>query len=500
VLSALFGPVERWGWALERPEPFKPSALRCAPPEPRAGSDYAAAYEDWRGQIEAEEANALALASIDASWSARRPPGDYPLAAVFGGTVTGWHALVTTLGCSILGSGSRLNVVNLSERRVTASLKTLARRCGYRVRIDTVAPDTSSIDVFSFAGQEQLIDFVVDVIHHNAETSAEARADRAVLRSVTDVMTLPPTVVRVQEGLRVLLRESGPPGPDDVLSPDEYQRLSSLVGDQRREHTDIVARASRLEHELSDFIALERSGWHASPEVSPDPDDLRIIEAARTPDRRDFDFSVRILVQALVRRLMSPSPPRFERDVFVIVGADRLSSHLIQSFSDLAEGGSVRLAMIFTHLRDETLDALGSGKAAIVFMRLTDHREAAQASSFIGSEKKFVVSQTTRTRSESYEHSQGRASSKEHGRSDARGPDFGRTLTESGSSSDSINVGSSRGESFSASETDQRVIEPITEPHTFQSLPETGLLIADRDTRVPVFADCDPTLLAIPAY
>ncbi len=133
-------------------------------------------------------------------------------------------------------------------------------------------------------------------------------------------------------------------------------------------------------------------------------------------------------------------------------------------------------------------------------MRLTDHREATQASNFIGTDHKFVVSQTTRTRGESYEQSRGDTASDERGRSDARGPDFGRTLTQSIGHSHSTNVGSSRGENFTASETDQRVLEPIAEPHVLQSLPETGLLLVNLQTRVPVFADCDPTIVTIPAY
>jgi hypothetical protein len=498
ALSALFGPVERWGWALEKPVPFTPSPLRCSPPQPRPGEDYAATYLGWRESIETEEADSWTQASKVASWSARRPDDEYSLAVLFGGTATGWHALLTTLGGSILGSGSRLNVVNLSERAVTPSLKTLARKCGYRVRIDTVAPSKTSFDLLSFVGHGELIDFVIDVIHHEGETTAEAREDRALLRSVAGAMTEPPTSERLWAGLRVLLRESGPPGPGDPLTPAEYQRMSSLFGEQRRQHTDVVARASRLEHELSDFVALERSARHAAPESARDPEDLRILEAARTPDRLDFDFSVRILISAMVRRMMRP-PSTNGRDLYLIVGADRLNRRLIQSLSDLAEEGGARLVMLFAHLRDDALDALGSGNAAIAFMRLTDHREAAQASSFIGEEEKFVISQTTRTRSESYEQSRGRSTSDERGQSGARSSDFSRTLTESVGHSDSTNVGSSRGESFTASETDQRVEEPIAKPHVLQSLPETGLLLVNLQTRAPVFADCDPTIVLRPA-
>lgn len=500
ALGALFSPAERWGWSLDAPREFSPSALRNAPPIPAGGEAYAVTYQRWRERIELEEQVSLAGASTLATWSAQRPAGEYSMAAVFGGTTIGWHALLTTLGGSILGSGSMLTVINLSERAVAASLRTVARQCGYRIRMDTVAPEKSSLDLFAFAGRDQLIDFIVDVLHHDeAQPTGEPREDRALLRAVASALRGEVTCVRLQAALRVLLRESTPPGPGDPLGAEEYQRISVLFGEQRRQYTDVVARGARLEHALEDFVSLERSGRLAAPESARDPEDLRIVEAWRTPNRLDFDLSVRLLIEATLRRLTARVGSGGRRQVYAVVGADRLNRRLIDSLSDLADGGEVALVLLFAHLRDDALDALGSARSAIAFMRLTDHREADQASAFIGTEHRFVVSQTTRTRGENYEYSRGHNTGRERSRSDSRGPDFGRTIGQSVGQSEGTSTTSSRGESFTASETDQRVEEPIAERHVLQSLPETGLLLVDLHTRVPVFADCDPTIVTFPA-
>lgn len=496
ALNALFGPVERWGWELTVPTEAAPSTLRASPPVPRAGEDYAAVYQQWREQIETHEAAELEQASAIATWSARRPQDEYAMAAVFGGTATGWHALVTTLGGSILGARQHLTIVNLSERVVAASLRKLAKPCGYQVRMDTVAPQKCSFDLFSYIGGEQLIDFIVDVLHHDdAEAGGDALEDRAVLRAVRKALGEPLTCERLQAGLRVVLRESAPPGTGDILTADEHQRLSSLFGEERRQRTDVIARAARLESALGDFVTLERSGALAPPERSGHAEDLRIIEALRTPDRLDFDFSVRLLIEAILRRVIRQGTTPHQPSVLIIVGADRLNRRIIGSLSDLAEQRAVRLVLLFAHLRDDALDALGSSKSAVALMRLTDHREAGEASKFIGSEHKFVVSQTTRTRGESYEASRGQTTSQDRGRSQSRGPDFGRTIGESTSQSQGTSSTSSRGETFSASETDQRVFEEKVQPHVLQSLPETGLLFVNLRTRETLFADCDPTLV-----
>ena len=499
ALADLFSPVERWGWTLVVPEEYAPSALRTRPPAPVAGVPYATTFQDWRQRIETEEAVGIENGATVATWSAQRPAQAYSHAVVFGGTVTGWKALLTTLGGSILGSGARLTVVNLSERLVTSPLRNLAKKCGYRVRSDTLEVESSSFDLVSFVGAGQLIDLIVDVIHHDDESTADARADRAVLRKVAEALEPELTSERLKAGLQVTLREISPPGPENPLTVAEYQRLSSLGGAERRDHTDFVQRAADLEHRLEDFVRFERSGRHAPREALHDPEDLRIIEAARTPDRLDFELSVSALIEAVKRRIMRPPAHRTGPEVFVILGADRLKGPLLDTLAGLAEESSLQLVMLFSHLREDSRDALAAGGAAVAFMRLTDPREAEVAAQFIGKDERFVVSQTTRSRSDSYEKSEGRGRGSERGSSDARGIDFGRTLTESVGRSETTSENTSRGESYTASETEQLVEKPYVRQEAIQALAETGLLLVDVQKKETLLVDCDPTIVTEPA-
>ncbi len=103
------------------------------------------------------------------------------------------------------------------------------------------------------------------------------------------------------------------------------------------------------------------------------------------------------------------------------------------------------------------------------------------------------------TRSESYEQARGSSVSKERGSSDSLGPEFSRTIGQSVGRSEGTTSNVSRGESFAASQTEQRVEEPRAKPDVLQSLPATGVLLVDRRSRTPVVADCDPTIVTLPA-
>jgi len=76
------------------------------------------------------------------------------------------------------------------------------------------------------------------------------------------------------------------------------------------------------------------------------------------------------------------------------------------------------LTLLFRHLRDEAaLGLIGGGATA--FMRLGNHREAEQASDFIGRHQKFVLSGWTATRGG--EHTATHGTSESWGSSQSRG-------------------------------------------------------------------------------
>lgn len=493
AVAALFGPEERWGWRLAVSQLAAPEELLKNPPAHVPGEDYQRAYDRWRAEVEVSR-TAQAVAP---SWEAQRPGGDYSMAAVFGGTATGWHALMTTLGGSILGSGSRLTVINLSERPVTRSLRRLAAYYGYGVRADTVTPQKATLDLYGYFGGEGLVDFIIDVLYaEDDEHASDAREDRAVLRRIADQLRGNVTPRRLRAGLRVVLRETERDDDHLRLAEEERLALTAIFGDERRQRTDVIARAARLEDAMRDFVALEDSAALTVPEDEAVPERLRVIEIVRAGTSQDFDWSARLLIQAVLRRLRRIArDPDAARSQMMIIGADRLKRATIDAFSDLAERTGVRVTFMFAHLRGEAMDALGTARTAVAFMRLTDHREATEASNYIGKDEKFVMSQATVSRSENYARQTGTNRTDSRGSSTSVGPDFGRTIGSNTGTSIGSQTSDTRGESITASRTDQRVIEPVVEAHAIQGLPETGVLLVNLETRRPIFTDCDPTLL-----
>ena len=143
---------------------------------------------------------------------------------------------------------------------------------------------------------------------------------------------------------------------------------------------------------------------------------LRIIEVARTKTHYDLDSSRRILVQATLRRLRNGPAQRSPPEEILILGADAMRTASLDAITDLAQSTGVRVTLVFAHLRDDVVDALGAARAAVAFMRLTDPREAAAASGYVGKDEKIVIGQRTLSRSENYARQAGTMTNQASGR------------------------------------------------------------------------------------
>jgi hypothetical protein len=152
--------------------------------------------------------------------------------------------------------------------------------------------------------------------------------------------------------------------------------------------------------------------------------------------------------------------------------------------------------LFFEHLREEAIDLAGSGGAAAAFFALPNHREAAEATAFIGSDYRWVESQRTRSVSETLTRQDGRETST--ARSFTRsigGSSVGDTETTGVSFSESLGKGSE----FSTSE--QRVNEALVEPQVLQGLPKSGLMyveMGDGGRRRVASVDVNPVLALAP--
>jgi hypothetical protein len=488
ALASLFAPTARWGWALDPESGLSAEELERRPPQPVPGEDYAMAYLTWRARI------LHAGKGVAPTWNAARPAFPYSSAAIFGGTLVGWDALVITMGASMLGSGSAVTLINLSERPVTSGIEKLAREWGCAVRADTLAPGRATIDLGAYSRHGDLVDFVLEVRYADRDTGAdhELRDDRAVLRAVAAVLGGHVTARRLRAGLRVILRESERDEDNLLLSLEEQTALATRYGDERRERTDLLQRAARLEAELSEFVAVEESE-PIMPEATTAPGGLRTIEVARTATGYDLEISRRMLVHAVLHRLRNRSgfDAGGPSEDIVILGADALQTATLDALADLAQSTGVRVTLLLTHLRGDALDALGAARAAIAFMRLPDPREAATASGYIGKDEKIVVGQQTLSRSENYSQVVGDQESAARGTSWS----FGAGITSSTTLTAGTQNSETRGETITMSSTDQRVIEELVQPGVIQGLPETGLMLVNLAQRSVVFLDCDPTLV-----
>jgi hypothetical protein len=434
------------------------------------------------------------------AWKSCRPTYPYSSAAVFGGTLTGWDAFTVTFGASTLASGAALTVINLSERQVTGALCKLAKEWGCGVREDMVAPGETTVDLAAYVQADGLVDFILDVLYPEGDSDSvrELREDRTLLRTVAELLKTRITARRLRSGLRVILRESERDNDHLHLSLEERTALAARYGDERRQRTDVIERAARLDDELREFVALEDPA-SLLPESAGAAGGLRIIEVARTKTHYDLDFSRRILVQATLRRLRNGPTQRSQAEAILILGADAMRSASLDAIADLAQSTGVRVTLVFAHLRDDVVDALGAAGGAVAFMRLTDPREAAVAADYIGKDEKMVIGQRTRSRSENYAQQAGTMTNQASGQNQSLGPGFGASIGSNVTLTAGTQNSETRGETITMSVTDQRVIEELIRPTVIQGLPETGLLLVNLAERTAVFADCDPTLVTIDA-
>jgi hypothetical protein len=482
----------RWGWTIDPRSQLTAEELERRPPQPVPGEDYGLAHTRWRLEIEAAPSTPALV------WNSYGPTQPYSSAAVFGGTIVGWHSFVVTLGASTLDTGAALTVINLSERPVTDTLARVAMESGYDVRLDRVAPGETTVDLLAYGGSgDRLVDFILDVLHPEGgvDSERELRDDKALLRTVAELLEDELTARRLRAALRVILRESELEGDDRHLTAEERTVLGTRFGKERLERTDLIERAARLAEELREFVAIEESASRLQ-EPTAGAARLRIIEVARTATHYDLQSSRRILVESVLRRLRSRAREGSPAEEFLILGADAMRTGALDAIVDLAQTNGGRATLVFAHLREDAINALGAAGAAVAFMRLTDPREAATASGYIGKDEKMVLAQATLSRSENYARQAGTNTSSSSGESWSVGLGGG-SIGRSGALTAGTQHSVTLGKTMTTSSTDQRVIEELIQPTVLQGLAETGLLVVNLVDRTAVFADCDPTIAAI---
>jgi hypothetical protein len=481
-------------------------------PEPKdlaaAQGEHERAVADWQRRIsEFEQSEHKRMNEADCWFPVVPSPGSHLICA-FGGSSLTWAFAVGTLGASMLGSGRRVFIVDVSRRRSVDGLWELARRDGYPVYPESPPSDTPMLPPLEGTTWESLTTLLSEVSHSAQRDAAvsrrERQEDRSVLREVAGCLDqhAPVSITRLEAALH-LVGSAGAPQGDSILSDEEYDRLSVLYNDVQRQHGGVMERVTRLERMLRGLHVLEKTAgdWSKAAGGSDSAASLRVASIDKRADELDSEILSDLFFQLLLHAMRDGT---VAADFLILVGADRVSRNSLETLSTYAEREQIPTLLFFEHLRDDAVQVIGGGGAAAVFFALANHHEAQEASNFIGNEYKWIESQRTRAYSESVTRSRGTEKSENVSESHTRGFSgmdsmFHRTEEHGQSWGESLSEAIAKSEEYSSSE--QRVREAVIEPEVLMGLPVTGMICVEVQPdgrRVAANVDCHPKINYIP--
>jgi hypothetical protein len=480
----------------------------------RAQAEYEKAVTAWQERIVRSEAADRQRFDSATVWYPVRFADSDRMTCVFGGTSDSWTAALTTLGASLLGSGAKILIGDLS-RRVTADvLCGLARTRGLLATEAILPGDVASTDLFARMSWDDLSTVLVEVLHSAQRdldvSRRERQADRSVIREVADCLhpSSPISIACLRQAL-LIVQGSGASG-DGACGIDAgvRDRLATLFSEAQLLHGEVMARVTRIERALRDFDALDDATLlHAdagdplagapSPATGGGSGELHLIGIDKQADELESDRLADLLFQLLLRGVRRGV---VQADVLIVLGADRIRREALESLMTHAEHGSTGVVAFFEHLRRDAIEIVGTGGAAAAFLALGNHREAKEASEFIGSEYKWIESRHTASASESLTQTSG------HQESTSTSGVLGLSVSASGpSGSASLERSRTKGRSYSeafgqSSEyatAEERVREAVVAPEVLMGLPATGMIrvaVLPGGRRAPVNIDCHPDI------
>ena len=516
--------------------------------------------EEWE-RVDAERAR------FDQAERTRFDTSDvfFPVAAttqrvdVFGGTPEGRAALLATMGCSTLATGTSVHVLDLTGLDVASGLLEMARlgdiprehQLLTSRRLEQMLAGIEPADVAAALGD------AVSALREDA-AKAEARTiDRELMRCVVSEIGAPLTFARIADALDVLRSAHG---PDLALTSDEIQRMIA--------HADLFTRTERrtdaLHFAAAELRVLATQAADEAPEPEPEPATQTrgarlVVQSVDSFDEDTRAAAVSVAFHVVARMIRGTDRVGDEPEL-IIAGVDAIGRRSLENSARLATAAGRRLVYLFDRLREDAVTLIGSGAAdsAAVFMNLSNQDDAEVAARFIGHDFTFRLTQVSRqltaSRNRTDVHSQthqagvnqgiqqgearqvtkGRAEAVNVGVSEQPGSvTFGlgrgglsinhrgrsvsfnrgrsltrswgeavtksRTLTFGTSESRSVQQGTnvSTGESASAGTVFQRVREYAVEPKVIQNLDATAFVLCDRRTHQVVAADCYPGIAVV---
>ncbi|HEY3956089.1 MAG TPA: hypothetical protein VGM53_22190 [Streptosporangiaceae bacterium] len=512
-----------------------------------SGPEYQQALESWQQRATAHEHAELARLHDAHEWGSAEPPTQR--VDVFGGSLWGWRALLTTHGASVL-STQPLLAVDLTGEMACGELIELAEDTGVPSVVHLLPDDMGRCGLLAALSPAQLADALAEAIHAGAPGGA--RADRAVdlrvLEQLTGALGDDVTPVRLAAAAQAAL---GHPVSAGQLTPAEEALVTGkLFPPSYRQQ--IGQNLVRLDAFLADLARYADTGGAAAGRPASAAYFTCLALESRPRGAR-IEMLTALVIQWLTVQVTGGQGPA---PAVIIAGADEITRAHLERLSTACERREVPLTLMFRHLRDDGLGLLGGGTAA--FMRLGNHTEAELAASFIGRQHKFVLSQLTatlggnethtRTETEGYgvsqtrgisvadgwhrsstasnsetsgsSHSSGNSatsgssptSGSSHSSAGSESRSAGRSLTSGRSGSVtrswsrtvsrnwSVALSWAHGSNWTDAKTRQRVYEYAVEPTVLQNLPDHALLLVARAAVGPDLraVECDPSIITLP--
>jgi hypothetical protein len=497
-------------------------ARQAAAAVSRVDDDHQRAIAAWQQREEAwQRAELTRLEQVDEWGSAVLPSGTLRT-DVFGGSLRGWQALLTTHGTSLLASQPVLTV-DLTGEVIGQELADTARAAGVPTTVWLLPAQLGSSGVLAGLSAAQFADALAEAVHVDG-TAGAARTERAVdtrvLEQLHGALGGDVTPGRLAAAVRAALGHVDRPGvlSAPVLSQEEQALISSELfpPEYRRQIEPNLVRIEAFLTALAQHTDLADTGQPGQAPATPEPPAyytcLALEPAARSARA---EVLAALAIQWLTVQVTGSNDPA---PAVIIVGADEISRPHLERLAGACERRGVPLTLLFRHLRDTGLGMLGGGSAA--FMRLGHHAEAEQAAAYIGRQHQFVLSQVTATLGGSDTHTltqtegqtvtdtihigghPGWKAAAQRYRPRNEGHDESRRYSRSRSVSRNWSTARSWAEStnWSNAAASQRVYEYAVEPAVLQNLPDQALLLVTRGPGGPVLTsvECDPAIVTLP--
>jgi hypothetical protein len=450
-----------------------------------------------------------------AEWGSVMLPGPALSIDVFGGSLSGWRALLTTHGTSLLAAQPVL-VVDLTGELAGQELAQLATAAGIPVASWLLPADLGASGLLAGLSPVQFATALAEAMHAG-QGPGDARADRAidvrVLEQLHGVLGSDITPGRLAAAVRAALGHRDLDGP---LSPAE-QAVIAQEAFPAGYREQIEPNLIRIEAFLS-VLARHADSPGGVAGVPQPPAYLTCLALESVAHSAHVEVLAALAVQWLTVQVTNSTEPA---PAVIIAAADDIAAVHLERLSSACERRRVPLTLLFRHLRDTGLGILGGGAAA--FMRLGNHTEAQQAADYIGRQHTFVLSQLTATLGGSQTHttthtegqtvtdtinvgwntgwnrsssSSGQGSGESYGESRGRQRSDGRSVSRTWSTARSW----ADGTNWSDATASQRVYEYTVEPAVLQNLPDQALLLVTRGSGGPVLqpVECDPAIITLP--